>query len=71
VGRLASGYGKRLGKLFEYDVKAELARFNEFKETLTKYVVDGVTFRRTAQERRCENGHRGRKSNVLVPRSNE
>lgn len=34
----------------EYDIQAELARFDEYRETLRKYVVDGVSFMRTAQE---------------------
>lgn len=50
VRRLADGYRKRFGELFEYDIQAELARFNEYRETLTKYVVDGVSFMRSAQE---------------------
>ncbi|KAM0477842.1 hypothetical protein ACHAPX_005608 [Trichoderma viride] len=48
--RLADGYQKRFGELFEYDIKAELARFSEYRETLKKYVVDGVSFMRSAQE---------------------
>ncbi|KAG8410913.1 Adenylosuccinate synthase [Metarhizium acridum] len=50
VRRLADGYQKRFGELFEYDIKAELARFNEYRETLKKYVVDGVSFMRSAQQ---------------------
>ncbi|KAM0466829.1 hypothetical protein ACHAPV_000338 [Trichoderma viride] len=50
VRRLADGYRKRFGELFEHDIQAELARFNEYRETLTKYVVDGVSFMRSAQE---------------------
>ncbi|KAI1180237.1 Adenylosuccinate synthetase [Nemania sp. FL0916] len=50
VRRLANGYQKRYGELLEYDVEAELARFNEYRETLKKYVVDGVSFMRSAQE---------------------
>ncbi|KAK7423866.1 Adenylosuccinate synthase [Neonectria punicea] len=50
VRRLADGYQKRFGELFEYDVKAELARFDEYRKTLKKYVVDGVSFMRSAQQ---------------------
>ncbi|KJK77270.1 Adenylosuccinate synthetase [Metarhizium anisopliae BRIP 53293] len=50
VRRLADGYQKRFGELFEYDIKAELARFDEYRETLKKYVVDGVSFMRSAQQ---------------------
>ncbi|KAK1254818.1 hypothetical protein MKX08_008813 [Trichoderma sp. CBMAI-0020] len=50
VRRLADGYQKRFGELFEYDIEAELARFNGYRQTLTKYVVDGVSFMRSAQE---------------------
>ncbi|RSM06128.1 Adenylosuccinate synthetase [Fusarium ambrosium] len=50
VRRLADGYQKRFGELFEYDIKAELARFEEYRETLQKYVVDGVSFMRSAQQ---------------------
>lgn len=50
VRRLADGYQKRFGELFEYDIKAELARFDEYRETLRKYVVDGVSFMRSAQQ---------------------
>ncbi|KAH8651097.1 Adenylosuccinate synthetase [Xylariales sp. PMI_506] len=48
--RLADGYRKRYGDLFEYDVEEELARFNEYRPKLAKYVVDGVSFMRSAQE---------------------
>ncbi|UPL01096.1 hypothetical protein LCI18_012030 [Fusarium solani-melongenae] len=50
VRRLADGYQKRFGDLFEYDIKAELARFDEYRETLKKYVVDGVSFMKSAQQ---------------------
>ncbi|KAL6856546.1 Adenylosuccinate synthetase [Trichoderma novae-zelandiae] len=50
VRRLADGYQKRFGELFEYDIKAELARFEEYRETLKKYVVDGVSFMSSAQQ---------------------
>ncbi|KAH8912485.1 Adenylosuccinate synthetase [Coniochaeta sp. PMI_546] len=50
VRRLADGYQKRFGELFEYDIKAELARFDEYRKTLKKYVVDGVAFMRSAQQ---------------------
>ncbi|KAM0563826.1 hypothetical protein ACHAPJ_000032 [Fusarium lateritium] len=50
VRRLADGYQKRFGELFEYDIKAELARFEEYRKTLKKYVVDGVAFMRSAQQ---------------------
>ncbi len=50
VRRLAHGYQKRFGDLFEYDIKAELARFEEYRETLRKYVVDGVAFMNSAQQ---------------------
>lgn len=48
--RLASGYQKRFGELFKYDMKAELARFEEYRETMRKYVVDGVSFMTSAQQ---------------------
>jgi adenylosuccinate synthase len=50
VRRLADGYQKRFGELLEYDIKAELARFDEYRKTLKKYVVDGVAFMRSAQQ---------------------
>ncbi|RFU79166.1 adenylosuccinate synthetase [Trichoderma arundinaceum] len=50
VRRLADGYQKRFGELFEYDIEAELARFDEYRKTLGKYVVDGVSFMRSAQQ---------------------
>jgi adenylosuccinate synthase len=50
VKRLADGYQKRFGKLFEYDIKAELARFEEYRETMRKYVVDGVAFMSSEQQ---------------------
>jgi adenylosuccinate synthase len=50
VRRLAAGYQKRFGELLEYDIEAELARFNEYRMTLKKYVVDGVSFMRSAQQ---------------------
>ena len=51
VRRLADGYQKRFGDLLEYDIKAELARFDEYRKTLKKYVVDGVAFMKSAQEK--------------------
>ncbi|OAA69632.1 adenylosuccinate synthetase [Cordyceps fumosorosea ARSEF 2679] len=48
--RLADGYRKRFGELFTYDVEAELARFEEYRETMGKYVVDGVSFMASAQQ---------------------
>ncbi|RSL47571.1 Adenylosuccinate synthetase [Fusarium duplospermum] len=48
--RLADGYQKRFGELFEYDIKEELARFDEYREKLKKYAVDGVSFMRSAQQ---------------------
>ncbi|KAK2591072.1 Adenylosuccinate synthase [Conoideocrella luteorostrata] len=48
--RLAAGYRKRYGDLFEYDVEEELAQFNEYRPMLAKYTVDGVSFMRSAQE---------------------
>lgn len=50
VRRLADGYQKRFGELLEYDINAELARFDEYRVTLKKYVVDGVSFMRSAQQ---------------------
>ncbi|PNH77012.1 hypothetical protein VD0001_g577 [Verticillium dahliae] len=50
VQRLADGYQKRFGDLFKYDIKAELARFEEYRETMRKYVVDGVAFMTSAQQ---------------------
>ncbi|KAF5716739.1 adenylosuccinate synthetase [Fusarium mundagurra] len=48
--RLADGFQKRFGELLKYDITAELARFDEYRQTLSKYVVDGVAFMRSAQE---------------------
>ena len=48
--RLADGYQKRFGDLLEYDIKAELARFDEYRQTLKRYIVDGVVFMRSAQQ---------------------
>ena len=50
VKRLADGYKKRFGELFTYDMKAELAKFEEYRETMKKYVVDGVSFMTSAQK---------------------
>lgn len=47
---LANGYQKRFGELFEYDIKAEIARFEEYSETMRKYVVDGVVFMSSEQQ---------------------
>ena len=50
VKRLADGYQKRfVGQLVEYDIKAELARFEEYREMMKKYVVDGVSFMTSAR----------------------
>ncbi|KAI1301092.1 Adenylosuccinate synthetase [Xylaria venustula] len=48
--RLAAGYRKRFGDLFQYDVEEEIARFNEYRPKLARYAVDGVSFIRSAQE---------------------
>ncbi|QGI59935.1 hypothetical protein CEK26_003916 [Fusarium fujikuroi] len=48
--RLADGYRKRYGDLFKYDVEEELAQFEEYREKLRKYSVDGVSFMKTAQK---------------------
>ncbi|KAK1771303.1 Adenylosuccinate synthetase [Phialemonium atrogriseum] len=50
VKRLAGGYQKRFGELFKYDIKAELASFEEYREMMRKYVVDGVSFMTSAQQ---------------------
>jgi adenylosuccinate synthase len=50
VKRLADGYQKRFGELFKYDIDAELAGFEEYRETMRKYVVDGVSFMTSAQQ---------------------
>ncbi|KAF4948151.1 hypothetical protein FGADI_9846 [Fusarium gaditjirri] len=48
--RLADGYRKRYGDLFKYDVEEELAQFEEYRDKLRKYSVDGVSFMKTAQK---------------------
>ena len=48
--RLADGYQKRFGELFKYDIKAELTSFEEYREMMRKYVVDGVSFMASAQQ---------------------
>ncbi|KAF5546142.1 adenylosuccinate synthetase [Fusarium napiforme] len=48
--RLADGFQKRFGELLKYDIEAELTRFDEYRQTLSKYVVDGVAFMKSAQE---------------------
>lgn len=50
VERLAHGYQKRFGDLFQYDIQAELDRFEEYRETMKKYVIDGVAFMTSAQQ---------------------
>ncbi|KAE9975236.1 hypothetical protein EG328_003276 [Venturia inaequalis] len=50
VKRLADGYQKRFGELFKYDIKAELASFEDYRKTMRKYVVDGVSFMTSAQQ---------------------
>ncbi|CAI6088734.1 unnamed protein product [Clonostachys chloroleuca] len=50
VKHLANGYQKRFGQLFEHDIKAEIARFEEYRETMRKYVVDGVVFMSSEQQ---------------------
>ncbi|KAH8882391.1 adenylosuccinate synthetase [Thozetella sp. PMI_491] len=51
VKRLAAGYQKRFGELFKYDIKAELASFEDYRKTMRKYVVDGVSFMTSAQQK--------------------
>jgi adenylosuccinate synthase len=48
--KLADGYRKRFGDLFEYDIEEELTRFKEYRPMLENYAVDGVTFMQS-QER--------------------
>ncbi|KAF4343180.1 adenylosuccinate synthetase [Fusarium beomiforme] len=48
--RLESGYRKRFGELFEYDIEEELARFKEYADKLKPYAIDGVSFMQSAQE---------------------
>ncbi|GKU11968.1 unnamed protein product [Fusarium langsethiae] len=48
--RLETGYRKRFGDLFVYDVEEEIARFDEYRPKLAKYAVDGVSFMKAAQE---------------------
>ncbi|SPJ84055.1 uncharacterized protein FTOL_10571 [Fusarium torulosum] len=72
VRRLADGYRKRFGGLLEYDIEAELARFEEYRKTLKKYVVDGVAFMKSAQESNTKiviegANHRARGLTVLFP----
>ncbi|KAH8172861.1 adenylosuccinate synthetase domain-containing protein [Sarocladium implicatum] len=50
VERLAHGYQKRFGDLFQYDIQAELERFEEYRESMKKYVIDGVAFMTSAQQ---------------------
>lgn len=47
---LAAGYQKRFGDLLKYDVEEEIARFKEYRTTLSPYVVDAVAFMKHAQE---------------------
>jgi adenylosuccinate synthase len=51
IRRLAAGYRKRYGELFEYDVEEEIARFNDYRSKLAKYTVDGVEFMQDAQKK--------------------
>ncbi|KAM0327985.1 hypothetical protein ACHAQA_005384 [Verticillium albo-atrum] len=48
---LASGYKKRFGDLLRYDVEDEIAKFKEYRVTLSKYVVDAVALLEDAQNR--------------------
>lgn len=50
IRRLENGYRRRYGDLFVYDVEEEIARFADYRERLSKYVVDPITFMRSAQE---------------------
>lgn len=50
IKRLADGYRKRFGDLFQYDMEAELAYFDEYRNIMGKYVVDGVAFMADAQK---------------------
>ncbi|EON98608.1 putative adenylosuccinate synthetase protein [Phaeoacremonium minimum UCRPA7] len=49
--RLASGFAKRYGDLLRYDVEDEIARFREYRPKLARFVVDAVSFMRSAQEK--------------------
>lgn len=49
VRRPVDGYQKRFRQLFGYDIKAKLARFDEYRGMLKKYVMDGMSFVRSAQ----------------------
>ncbi|KAF1358848.1 adenylosuccinate synthetase [Lizonia empirigonia] len=48
--RLASGYKKRFGNLFAYDVEDEIARYKEYRDRVKPYVVDQVAFLKPIKE---------------------
>ncbi|KAM0810990.1 putative Adenylosuccinate synthetase [Seiridium cardinale] len=50
IRQLAHGYSKRYGELFKYDVEEEIARFNDYRKDLGKYVVDAVSFIKQAED---------------------
>jgi len=52
--RLYDGYKKRYGKLLEYDVEEEIARFKEYAEKLRPYVVDEIPLLRSAKEKNAQ-----------------
>ena len=47
---MATAYKKRYGDLLQYDVEAEIAKFNGYRERLAQYVVDQVPLIQSAEE---------------------
>ena len=46
---LAHGFRKRYGDLLEYDVDAEIAKYDNYRHSLKEYVVDAVPLIQSAQ----------------------
>lgn len=47
---MAAGYKKRYGNLLQYDVEAEIKRYDEWRPRLAQYVIDQIPLIQSAEE---------------------
>ena len=54
--RLAFGFSKRYGDLLNYDVEAEISKFQKFREELQPFVVDQTPLLESAKQWDAKDG---------------
>ena len=47
--KLATSFKKRYGELLQYNVDAEIAQFDSYRQNLAEFVIDAVPFLSSAQ----------------------